>query len=180
MPRADGCRSQDRVMEVPSPSNPLGVRQAARADQPALGAVVNAVVDALSEYGVTHLRMPTTPEKIWRAIQDGKSGDGDDGMTMVARFRSVPAALMVLRRRRGRQRRRFLQGQDRHIIVGYRRRVAIAHGQMLARYLADHIPGKPSVIVQSMPGAGSSRPRTTSTRSRPRTARRSAFLASAR
>jgi carbon-monoxide dehydrogenase large subunit len=40
---------------------------------PALGAVVNAVVDALRDYGVTHMDMPLTAEKIWRAIRDGKS-----------------------------------------------------------------------------------------------------------
>jgi carbon-monoxide dehydrogenase large subunit len=30
--------------------------------------VINAVVDALSEYGVTHMEMPATSERIWRAI----------------------------------------------------------------------------------------------------------------
>jgi carbon-monoxide dehydrogenase large subunit len=34
--------------------------------------VVNAVVDALSDYGVTHIEMPVTAEKVWRAIRDGK------------------------------------------------------------------------------------------------------------
>ena len=40
---------------------------------PALGVVVNAVVDALAEYGVTHIEMPVTAEKVWRAIRDGKA-----------------------------------------------------------------------------------------------------------
>jgi carbon-monoxide dehydrogenase large subunit len=31
------------------------------------------VVDALSDYGIKHLDMPLTPEKIWRAIQDAKA-----------------------------------------------------------------------------------------------------------
>ena len=35
---------------------------------PALGVVINAIVDALSEFGVTHIEMPATPERIWRAI----------------------------------------------------------------------------------------------------------------
>jgi len=35
--------------------------------------VVNAVVDALRDFGVTHMDMPLTPEKIWRAIRDGRS-----------------------------------------------------------------------------------------------------------
>ena len=36
---------------------------------PALGVVMNAVIDAIAEYGVTHIEMPATPEKVWRAIQ---------------------------------------------------------------------------------------------------------------
>ena len=35
----------------------------------ALGVIVNAVVDALTEYGVTHIEMPCTPERVWRAIR---------------------------------------------------------------------------------------------------------------
>jgi carbon-monoxide dehydrogenase large subunit len=35
-------------------------------------AVMNAVVDALSPLGITHLDMPATPEKVWRAIRDAK------------------------------------------------------------------------------------------------------------
>jgi carbon-monoxide dehydrogenase large subunit len=34
----------------------------------ALPSVMNAVVDALSEVGVTHIDMPVTPEKVWRAL----------------------------------------------------------------------------------------------------------------
>jgi len=34
---------------------------------------MNAVVDALREFGVSHMDMPATPERIWRAIQDGKA-----------------------------------------------------------------------------------------------------------
>src|SRR5438093_1203819 len=36
---------------------------------PALGAVVNAIVDALAELGVEHIEMPATPERVWRAIR---------------------------------------------------------------------------------------------------------------
>jgi len=31
--------------------------------------VMNAVVDALSPYGITHLDMPATPQRVWRAIE---------------------------------------------------------------------------------------------------------------
>jgi carbon-monoxide dehydrogenase large subunit len=41
---------------------------------PALAAVINAIVDALRDFGVTHIEMPATPERIWRAIRDGKAG----------------------------------------------------------------------------------------------------------
>ena len=62
------------LSEVPSPTHPLGIRPAGEGGTtPALGAVVNAVVDALSDYGVTHIEMPVTAEKVWRAIRDAKS-----------------------------------------------------------------------------------------------------------
>ena len=40
-----------------------------------LPAVANAVVDALSEYGIRHLEMPMTPSRIWHAIQDAKANN---------------------------------------------------------------------------------------------------------
>jgi carbon-monoxide dehydrogenase large subunit len=75
MPRADTLPSfTTDLMEVPSPSNPLGVRAGGEGGTtPALAAVINAVVDALREFGVTHMDMPATSERIWRAIQDGKA-----------------------------------------------------------------------------------------------------------
>ena len=36
-------------------------------------AVVNAIVDALGEYGVTDIEMPATPLKVWQAMQGGKA-----------------------------------------------------------------------------------------------------------
>jgi carbon-monoxide dehydrogenase large subunit len=42
---------------------------------PALGVVVNAVVDALSEFGVRHIEMPLTGERVWRAIREAQSVD---------------------------------------------------------------------------------------------------------
>jgi len=75
MPRADTLPSfTTDLMEVPSPSNPLGVRAGGEGGTtPALAAVINAVVDALGEFGVTHMDMPATPERVWRAIQEGKA-----------------------------------------------------------------------------------------------------------
>jgi carbon-monoxide dehydrogenase large subunit len=58
------------LSEVPSPSNRLGVRSGGEGGTtPALAAVVNAIVDALSALGVRHLEMPVTPERVWRAIE---------------------------------------------------------------------------------------------------------------
>jgi carbon-monoxide dehydrogenase large subunit len=55
---------------VPTKTNPLGVKGAGEAGcVGALPAVVNAVVDALSEFGIKHIEMPATPERIWRAMQ---------------------------------------------------------------------------------------------------------------
>jgi carbon-monoxide dehydrogenase large subunit len=53
--------------------NPLGVKGCGEAG--AIGsppAFVNAVMNALSDYGIEHLDMPLTPEKIWNAIQNNK------------------------------------------------------------------------------------------------------------
>jgi carbon-monoxide dehydrogenase large subunit len=76
MPRADLLPSYVTEMsEVPSPTHPLGIRPAGEGGTtPALGVVVNAVVDALAEFGVTHIEMPVTPERVWRAIHANPAG----------------------------------------------------------------------------------------------------------
>ena len=70
MPRAhDLCDFTVEANPVPTKTNPLGVKGAGEAGcVGALPAVTNAVVDALSEFGVTHIEMPATPERVWRAI----------------------------------------------------------------------------------------------------------------
>jgi carbon-monoxide dehydrogenase large subunit len=58
---------------VPAKSNPLGTKGCGEAGcAGSLSALVNAVLDALSEYGITHIDMPLTPERVWRAIRDAK------------------------------------------------------------------------------------------------------------
>jgi carbon-monoxide dehydrogenase large subunit len=55
--------------ETPSPVNPLGVKGVGEAGTiGATPAIVNAVVDALSPFGVKHLDMPVRPEKVWKLI----------------------------------------------------------------------------------------------------------------
>jgi carbon-monoxide dehydrogenase large subunit len=70
MPRADNFPSFDTaIMEVPTPTNKLGVRGGGEGGTtPALAVITNAIVDALKDYGVTHFEMPATAERIWRAI----------------------------------------------------------------------------------------------------------------
>jgi carbon-monoxide dehydrogenase large subunit len=61
-------------METPTPANPLGAKGIGESGTiGATPAVHNAVIDALSPYGVRHLDMPVNGEKVWRAIQDAKS-----------------------------------------------------------------------------------------------------------
>jgi aerobic carbon-monoxide dehydrogenase large subunit len=55
-------------------SNPLGTKGCGEAGcAGSLCTIVNAVVDALSELGITHIDMPLTSERVWRAIQDAKA-----------------------------------------------------------------------------------------------------------
>ncbi len=75
LPRAGDVPSM-QVGDHPSPakSNPLGTKGCGEAGcAGSLVCIVNAVVDALSEYGIKHINMPLTPERVWRAIQDAKA-----------------------------------------------------------------------------------------------------------
>jgi aerobic carbon-monoxide dehydrogenase large subunit len=78
MPRADTLPSfVTAISEVPSPTNRLGIRGGGEGGTtPALAVVANAIVDSLADYGVEHLEMPITPERIWRAIEAGKRPGG--------------------------------------------------------------------------------------------------------
>jgi carbon-monoxide dehydrogenase large subunit len=54
---------------TPSPVNPLGVKGAGEAGTIASAqCVMNAIIDALSPFGVKHMQMPATPERVWNAI----------------------------------------------------------------------------------------------------------------
>ena len=57
--------------ETPSPTNPLGVKGVGETGAIASpAAVMNAVVDALAEDGITDIAMPATPERVWRALEE--------------------------------------------------------------------------------------------------------------
>jgi carbon-monoxide dehydrogenase large subunit len=70
LPRADTLPAfTTAISEVPSTSNPLGLRGGGEGGTTgALGAVANAIVDALAERGVEHIDLPATPERVWRAL----------------------------------------------------------------------------------------------------------------
>ncbi len=71
LPRADALPAfTTELSEVPSTTNPLGLRGGGEGGTtPALGAIVNAIVDALAELGVEHVEMPATPERVWSVIR---------------------------------------------------------------------------------------------------------------
>jgi aerobic carbon-monoxide dehydrogenase large subunit len=70
MPRAsDAPGFSIENHSVPCKTNRLGVKGCGEAGcAGALPSVMNAVVDALSGHGVTHIDMPVTPEKVWRIL----------------------------------------------------------------------------------------------------------------
>lgn len=76
MPRADDLCSfevETSPKSTPCTHNPLGVKGCGEAG--AIGsppAIINAVIDALKDYGVEHIDMPATPQKVWSIIQAGK------------------------------------------------------------------------------------------------------------
>jgi carbon-monoxide dehydrogenase large subunit len=78
LPRADVLPSfATHIMEIPASSHPMGIRPGGEGGTtPALGLVVNAIVHALSAYGVTDVAMPATPERVWQAIQAAREGSG--------------------------------------------------------------------------------------------------------
>jgi carbon-monoxide dehydrogenase large subunit len=74
IPRADLLPSFATLLsEVPAPTNPLGVRSGGEGGTtPALAVAINAIVDALTDLGVTDVAMPATAERVWQAIQESR------------------------------------------------------------------------------------------------------------
>lgn len=61
------------IVQSPSSANPLGAKGSGESG--ALGAppaVINAIVDALEDYGVTHIEMPATTMRVWEAIENAR------------------------------------------------------------------------------------------------------------
>ncbi|WP_164829014.1 xanthine dehydrogenase family protein molybdopterin-binding subunit [Sinorhizobium meliloti] len=80
MPRSDNMPSfKCEIAEVISPTNPLGIKAGGEGGTtPALATVVNAVVDALREFGVKDIQMPVTPANVWRAMNSGRKASSGD------------------------------------------------------------------------------------------------------
>jgi carbon-monoxide dehydrogenase large subunit len=83
MPRADLLPAFDtEISEVPSTTNPLGMRGGSEGGiTPGLAAVANAIVDALAEFGVEHIELPATPERVWNAIRAARETKPKDATT---------------------------------------------------------------------------------------------------
>ena len=65
---------------VPARTNPLGVKGCGEAGcAGSLPAVMNALVDALSAFGITHIDMPATPQAVWAAIAGARRCGGETG-----------------------------------------------------------------------------------------------------
>jgi len=75
LPRADDVPSIDSGLTVtPCPFNPLGVKGCG--EMGTIGstpAVINAILDALKDYGVSDIQMPATPLRVWQAIRNGSA-----------------------------------------------------------------------------------------------------------
>jgi carbon-monoxide dehydrogenase large subunit len=75
LPRADDVPSFDVELALdPTAGNPLGTKGGGEGGiTPAPAAVINALADALAEFGVDHIDMPATPMRVWAAIEGGKA-----------------------------------------------------------------------------------------------------------
>ncbi|MEA2789334.1 MAG: aerobic carbon-monoxide dehydrogenase large subunit [Acetobacteraceae bacterium] len=74
IPRAVDLPGLDITLTgVPTKANPLGVKGSGQAGAIAAPqTIISAVLDALAPLGVTHIDMPATPERVWRAIQQAR------------------------------------------------------------------------------------------------------------
>ncbi|HEY6259679.1 MAG TPA: xanthine dehydrogenase family protein molybdopterin-binding subunit [Xanthobacteraceae bacterium] len=76
LPRADSMPCFDVALALdPTAGNPLGIKGGGEGGiTPAAAAVINALVDALKEFGIDHVDMPATPLRVWTAIENAKRG----------------------------------------------------------------------------------------------------------
>jgi carbon-monoxide dehydrogenase large subunit len=74
MPHADDLpRLDTQILEILSPTNPLGIKSAGEGPTTAApAAVINAIVDALAPLGVVDIALPAIPHTVWRSIEAAK------------------------------------------------------------------------------------------------------------
>jgi carbon-monoxide dehydrogenase large subunit len=74
LPRADSVPSFDVELALdPTAGNPLGIKGGGEGGiTPAAAAVINALADALRDYGIDHIDMPATPLRVWSAIENAR------------------------------------------------------------------------------------------------------------
>jgi len=74
LPKATGLPEYEtHATETPSPHNPLGVKGTGESGTiAATPAIANAVVDALAPFDVVDVRLPMTPETVWKTIQTAR------------------------------------------------------------------------------------------------------------
>ena len=92
LPRADALPSfRTEIAEVLSPTNPLGIKAGGEGGTTASPAtIISAIVDALRDFGVRDLKMPATPYKIWKTIQDAKKQQEDHDERLRSRASGHP------------------------------------------------------------------------------------------
>jgi carbon-monoxide dehydrogenase large subunit len=78
MPAAPELPSfETNSMETPTPVNSIGAKGIGEAGTiGATPAVHNAVIDALAPFGIRHIEMPLTSERVWCALRDASDGAG--------------------------------------------------------------------------------------------------------
>jgi len=73
---AELCSFETSNTQTDSPRNPLGAKGIGESGTiGSMPAVQNAVVDAISHFGVRHVDMPCTSERVWRALRDAQQGE---------------------------------------------------------------------------------------------------------
>jgi carbon-monoxide dehydrogenase large subunit len=79
LPRADDLPDLAITLTgVPTNANPLGVKGAGQAGAIAAPqSIISAILDALGPLGVTHIDMPATPQRVWRAIRSAQESRGN-------------------------------------------------------------------------------------------------------
>jgi aerobic carbon-monoxide dehydrogenase large subunit len=75
VPRADHFPPMEvELTEDPTRGNPLRVKGGGEAGiTPSSAVLMNAVLDALSDFGIEHMDMPATPQRVWAAICDARA-----------------------------------------------------------------------------------------------------------